>query len=309
MSSWEKHWQLHEARTVGAIRENFFEGTDPEALSADWSEQMLRLREHTHVFEPQQDLAFLFEHTSNQERPIRLPFPVCFIDAQFQFEDSTFEGILIYEAWRNTSERGKGLCSVAINPTTGLPVVNNPHKGGPLEPVIFVEGVYYAPGKDGRQSWGHVKSVIGEAMKDVYTTKFGEQDTPESFEDMAGFIKRIAMNFHDFSMTPDVKVINLVPKAKGIQRRMKKHKGAEPPVHRHRIILTGETKVYADQIRTIGYTNVRKLHHVRAHWRNLQSDVWKHKKGLRVLVPAHFRGFGVGIPENKVYKLKQPPGA
>jgi hypothetical protein len=113
-------------------------------------------------------------------------------------------------------------------------------------------------------------------------------------------VLKFVINFTDFLENPEVELVEVLRTQKTNEKRMKRGKIPLPPSTI--VKINGKLKEYVDQVKKIGYREYSHQFWVRGHWRHLESEWYKEKRGVRIWVPPFIKGQGELI--EKLYNLE-----
>lgn len=255
------------------------------------------------VFELDRDITALLKDTNNPIRLVKLPFPVIFIDTELVFELGggiiKLPGFLVAEGEK--LDNGNIIEVWAVEKYEKIP------KG--FLDMVHVKGVECWENFDPRihkvTSLGFWTSGNLNISKDKLEKRKRELFKKEPFSKILYIeeetVLTFIMNFLDFLNDPDVELKEMVRTQKSMQKRIKKGKIPLPPSKVVRI--KGVLGEYINKLKSGRHFTYSHKFWVRGHWRTLEGDRWKTKKGMRIWIPPFIKGSGVLI--GKRYNVKQ----
>ena len=259
----------------------------------------LQKLQYAKVFELNRALTHMLMLTKNKVRPVKLPFPVIFIETTF-----TLPNIWIKDekGKRRKVEKMKyyGLLVVEMEDDPNMQLTfTEKIEGGFVEkkyPNIFIFTVC-----------DHRRTVNGEPMKGLadvkislyknYHEKYGKL-SPKWVRERK-FLRFFVMNFLDFLQNPEVQFIDRIRDVSKQQKRKRKGKMILPSSKVIRV--TGVLKRYLNKITSGNKFTYSHRFWVRGHWRHYHNKRFTYMRGKKVWIPPFIKGSGILI--DKLYRL------
>lgn len=268
----------------------------PEDQVAAWR-WYLEAMEDAHVFEFDDDIALLMTLTDNEPHEIKLPFPLVWLDVEFEFQTKTglehFQGILLRDAplifstrkaWRLLPGTEKRIeydaekhdkddyTEHAIPGMTGaigfLRVRGN-----------MVVELVQPIGDDPRQAF---KNATG---RELHMTRLGQKEHK--------LLSNLITNFLDLLETPDVMLVPLK------RRHIGRHQTGKMPVS-EKVVVRASIRRYIDQLKASGQFHYSHRFWVRGHWRHYRNDRYKNKQGEKEWIKPFIKGEGILVKKQYV---------
>jgi len=261
--------------------------TDEEALRDLMG--MICLLDEAKVFELPSEVWKLLLNTRNEVRPVRLPFPITFIEAPVVLHDiwhkvhgsfirskTTYFGFLLAESGLYNTKKGK---------------VHVPQPPDSPEPTIYIYSIF----QDEGGGFGHIKLNL---YKDYPSLQYKPEEQ-KKWRREREIIREFIMNFLDFINDPDVEWVETKRVYSTSRRAMRKGRGKK----RLSMIIKirGFLKRYLEQVRTGRHFTYSHRFWVRGHWRHFRHERFTRMRGRRIWIPPFIKGSGILI--NKRYRL------
>src|SRR6266487_493493 len=210
-----------------------------------------------HIFEFSDDTVRLMELTDNEPHNVKLPFPMTFLDAEFEVSVSKvtnhYAGIFLYNFEPNTlipaplREIAPHLSAVTFIREMGKPWIIDvfyPISENPVE--IYAENKSYAG----------AKILFGRYARSEWRA-----------------LRNIALNFLDLLDTPDAYVVPVRRGAKNVARRERQGKPALPPSDI--VYLRPSILRYINRLKAAGQWNVSHRFWIRGHFRHYRNERYR----------------------------------
>lgn len=255
-------------------------------INPDFYEDINKCLPESKIFEISDGVKKLISLTDTplENDEVKLPFPHLFLDVEFTKDELAELGIEI---------EAKKIVGVLVR--QGVLFKGEEEYGKDLRFSIMLEGVN-AQGKD--DIWFvtfHRNFNLDKEIKLMHIRL--EHSDPKS-ED---FIYKFFLNFLNFLYNPETEYVEVSRSQKNMERRMKQGKPIIPTSYT--IFLTGKLKEYMDRLQSGGHFHYNYRFWVRGHFRTLQAERWKEKRGIRIFIPPFIKGDGILI--DKSYQLKK----
>jgi len=242
------------------------------------------------IFEVDEDLMYLLTLTDNKVRPVRLPYPITFVETKFKLPDvwvRTDQGEELLK-----EQRYHGLLLIEAEPMSDFPLHIEVEEKDVVVTRTYPNIFIYSVTEDHR-GFGHIKISL---YKD-YEARGQELSHPWLSERQ--MLRTIVMNFLDFLQNPEVEVVEVQRAPSTREEWAQKKRGLLLP--KNVVRVTGVLKRYVKKLKRGRKFTYSHRFWVRGHWRHLTSPVFKYKRGLKVWIPPFVKGSGLLI--DKTYKL------
>jgi hypothetical protein len=258
-------------------------------VNPDFYADINRCLPQSKVFEISDEIKKLLSLTDTpiKNDEIKLPFPFIFLDMQFTKEELAELGIEI---------EAKKIIGVLVR--EGVLYKGEEEYGKDLRFSIMLEGINEQEKED---VWFVTFHRNFNLDKDLEQLKIMHIRLPHSDKKSEDFIYKFFLNFLNFLHNPDIEYIEVSRSQKNIERRAREGKPIIPASYI--ISLTGKLKEYMDRLQSGGQFHFNFRFWVRGHFRTLQAERWKEKRGIRIWIPPFIKGDGILV--DKSYQLKE----
>jgi len=268
-----------------------------------------------HIFETTNDIKRLLALTNcpNKNDLFHLPFPVMFLDVSFKRDEMKKLGINIGY---------KEIIGIIVAETYLFTDEYAQHMQYKIKSGMFDESILDKYDKNGEHKVGtglriticsiHDIEDHGRIWFDTFNVNVNIDDEYKDFNlnlrrnkgtdpHARKFIHLFTLNFLNFLNDKRVKLVNVNPDEKRNRKRVEK--GKFPIPKRNVIKLSGDLKIYTEQLKKDKKTwEYSHSWWVRGHYRVLRDkEFWGEKAGTRIFIPPYIKGQGVLI--KKTYEV------
>ncbi len=251
-----------------------------------------RLSNNIRLFNLDTNLINLLIMTNNQFNLVgrRLPFPSIFINKGIKIGNLIIHGILLSEVCSEDETVGK-------DTFVEIGEVKKPNNL-----LIGCMGYDYDDNTDFFQMiYLKEQRHIGNVHIDDLNIERDIRDLIKN-EDK---LRLVACNLIDFLNNPEIEIVEVIKTDSQNKKRICRGKLPIPPTNHVRI--TGELKIYLDELKSGGHFNYTHKFWVRGHFRTLRNEQrYKDKVGMRMWILPYIKGKGILI--NKEYEVIKKSG-
>jgi hypothetical protein len=284
-----KTW-AYKARDLSVKRLVDYAGftSSPEEERAVWSAEVGAL-EQAHIFEFPEHVGTLLTLTDNEPHPIKLPFPVIYLDVEFQVRTqkvvNNYIGILLCQ------KEGEDEATAYAYTDTHYEV-----SGTEDEMVEFRSSGVSEQGQtiiDVRYPVGPVTFDRLKARVNIKPETRGGAELQDSVRYARTEFKtlnNLTLNFLDLLETPDVFLVHM--NRRRANERRERH--GQIPLPDHSIVRVRDSlRRYIYELESGGAFQYSHAFWVRGHWMHFRSDRYIHVQGERTWVRPYTKGQGI----------------
>lgn len=281
---------------------------ETRTLARVLSEQM----QYAVLYQIQPEAAALLKATDNTPRPIRLPFPIMWLEMACHFQGYDYPGFLLTQGWPEYDAKDPRIVRYFFDRAD--PLAAQP--GRPKEPVIAFSTIAGRP-EEPKVRYRVLRRTYEAGPVHPLVIRAGELG-PDA-DDERAFVSRLIVNLHDFLTTPEVEARVRARSASSHRRALRKY-GVPASMFTGTVVLHGGLAEYVRRLRgheiqagplVEGRPSwYRYAFEVAGHWRVLRHPRFARDPGTgeprRVLIPPHVKGVGVLVRKPRVVTSTTP---
>jgi hypothetical protein len=298
---------LHAMRTwafksSGLVVERFVQAAGysqtGEEERAVWAAEVEAL-ERAHLFEFPEHLGTLLTLTDNEPHPIKLPFPVIFLDVQFQVRTrnvvNNYLGILLYQKEGEAEATAYAYCDSHYDVSGTEEEMVEFHSKQAVPESLIIDVRYPV----GPITFDRFKERVNIKNKEEWEKNHSssEQGSLQYARSEFRTLNNITLNFLDLLETPDVFLVN-IHKDRANARR-ERH-GQAPLPERSVVRVRDSLRRYIYRLESGGAFNYSHAFWVRGHFMHFRSDRYMATglQGTKKWIEPYVKGEGILIKKD-----------